>query len=126
MRVGVALALAALLCGCQSRLDIDQTFALDPNQSRVVVVEAPRYAQTVNVHATADEPFNVYLCLEKDVKDVEDALLKGKESDKVLAKSEKTKDATISGKTPAKTEAAVIVMTSTAKVANVKLKITGS
>jgi hypothetical protein len=126
LMLAMTLFAAGLALGCQTRLDVERTVALDPDIIKTLEFDGPRYEQKVTVSVSSpDAPVNVYVCLFKDSDAVADAVRASKLSDKVLAKEEKTQDASLQVTIPAKTGMSVILNCASAKAATVKLKFKG-
>src|SRR3990167_3987488 len=86
--VGCLLVLVA--AGCGSKLDIERTLEVTPNEAKMVIIEKINREQKVRVQVESEGgAVNVDCFLEKDQKEVEGARLSGKKSAKVLASEEK-------------------------------------
>jgi hypothetical protein len=121
--------LACLLAGAVLAADVPQlndqrTVSVEVGEIRSVIYDALTGAITIKVEARSPgRPVHVYLVLEKDHKAAVESLGQGKRPDKLLASKEKTEDATLEAKVPAKTAFAVLLLTAGGK-AEVKLKVT--
>jgi hypothetical protein len=124
--LGLAVSVTGLTSGCQTRLDVERTIMVDPGVVKTLEIDGPRYEQKVTVTVSSpDAAVNAYVCLFKDSDEVANAVEANKSSDKVLARQEKTQDATLTATVPAKTNVAVILTCASAKAATVKLKVKG-
>jgi hypothetical protein len=127
----LSLSGLGLLClvgaGCHGqRLDSESTMTVGPGEVQSKIVDAPSADQQVTATVSSPgAPVSAYLLLEKNRQAAQDALLSGKKPANVLDGKDKTEDATLQGKVPAKEEFAVVVSNSGGKSATVKVKITG-
>jgi hypothetical protein len=126
MLLGGALVLVA--AGCQP-VNFETSVQLEPGSIHPVEISAPSRDQNIKVTVTASgAPVSVYVVLQKDREAVESAILRDKKPDvsKVLASQEKTENATLDAKIPAKNDYAVLVYNGPVKTAQVKISIKGS
>jgi hypothetical protein len=118
------LGMVFLLAGCQSRLNVDQSYHLDVGGSQSFEIDPPRYEQKVTLSVETDAPVTVFVFLKKDADAVaKDITLKGK-SDKLLATWTGDSKGTVEATVPAH-EIAMARIDAAAKAANVKVKIVG-
>ena len=118
--LGVVLAMA----GCQSRLNIDQTYQIAAGSIQTLTIDPPRYDQKVAVTVTTDAPVTATLFLKSEASAVEKDLERGQKSDKALASWNGDGTGTLDGTVPAK-QSAVLRIDAGPKAANVKIKIAG-
>jgi hypothetical protein len=116
---GVLILLAAV--GCQSRLNDQRTLKLDAGLDSFITLDPPRYDQTIAVSVSADVPVDAYVFLDADREEAERQVALGKESPKFLAHREKMQDGTLEAKIPAKQKAIVLVRSTKAGTATLKI-----
>jgi hypothetical protein len=112
------------LAGCQSKLNVEKTFTIEPTASHTIDIDPPRYQQVQVIAVSSDTPVDVFVYLKKDQAAAERAIETGKVPERVLASKQKVKNETIEATVPEKEGAMVTVCNST-KTATVKVKIVG-
>jgi hypothetical protein len=121
-----SLVLVGTGCG---KFTYEKTYDVKVGGVNVINIDAPTRQQTVKVKATSTNnvPISVYLVLEKGIDSVQKDLLDYKPPDKssVLDSKEKTTEANLEAKVPAKQAYAVILAAAT-KDTQVTVKIEGN
>jgi hypothetical protein len=116
--------LVATAAGCQSRLNVQKSYRLQPGEIQSVEIDPPRYQQRVTVAVDTDAPVTVAVFLKKDAESVERGLTTGNNPENALAVWKGDSPGSVEATVPAK-ERAVVRVESAQKTANVTLKITG-
>ena len=127
IRHSVWLGLAILMttaAGCQSRLNVQKSYRLQPGEIQSIEIDPPRYEQRVTVAIDADAPVTVAVFLKKDAESVERSLTTGNKPANALALWNGDSAGSVEATVPAK-ERAVVRVESAQKTANVTLKVTG-
>jgi hypothetical protein len=115
-----AIGLALVLTGCQ-RLNVEKEWKMQSGDTKMVIVDAPRGEQKVDVKVTASEPVDVYVLKQEQVKEFNDK--QTFERGKAITVRKDVKSETISTTVPGGAEFGVAVVAR--KAANVKVNIEG-
>jgi hypothetical protein len=121
--LGLAI-LVTTVAGCQSRLNVQKTYRLQPGEIQSVEIDPPRYEQRVTVAIDTDAPVTVSVFLKRDAESVERSLTTGNNPANALAVWKGDSSGSVEATVPAK-ERAIIRVESAQKTASVTLKITG-
>ena len=108
--LGLALVLV-VIAGCQSRLNVDAAYQLEPGVMKDTEIDAPRYDQKVVVTVNSNEPVDVYVYLKKDRDTILAAVAKNPKQAPVLASKEAARNETLEVTLPAKETAVITVAT---------------
>lgn len=131
MRMTVKLALCCLplvllLAGCRQKVNQNQTYKIEPGESRGFIIEAPKREQKIAVTVkSADAPVDVYLIEIKGSSEDLDKLITDKSAGNILASQKQTKDATVEGTVPAGSKFAAVV-SNAKKATSAELKVTNA
>jgi hypothetical protein len=107
------------------QLRYEKSFDLAPGAVRSVILDALSGEIKARIAVKSPGvPIHVYVVLEKDQDAAVDKLLQGKRPEKLLASKEKTEDALLEAKVPAKTAFAVLLIGAADRKAAVKVKVT--
>lgn len=120
---GSGLVLAGLLfvAGCQAKLNVEKSFAMQPGESQFLLVDAPVGEQKINVAVNSGGvPVNVYVVPGATGEQATKAI---QEKKGVLASKTAAADPAVDATIPAK-QAFVVAVETPDKPANVKIKVT--
>jgi hypothetical protein len=123
--MGFALVLMSSVSGCgKPKLEVDSTFDLSENFSKIFIVDAIKSEQKIQVTGTVTgAPVNVFIFLEKDKKKAENEIASGKFTPIILDKSQKVETLSLEATIPANETAIVQVNRTGIKGGSVHLKI---
>jgi hypothetical protein len=118
------MLVALVPLGCQSKLNVQNSYKIDSGGIQTLTLDAPRYDQKMTVTVTTDAPVNVQVYLQEDAGTVEKDLTTKQKSDKVLANWKGDSTGTLEATVPAK-KSAVVRVEAAGKPANVTVKVVG-
>ena len=121
---GGILFCCILLVGCGPTLNVSRDVELNGIEIKSIIIDAVKSEQTVNVEASAEQPFDLHLHLVKNQDALDAELARGAEPTKALAGSSNSKSHKISASVPGGKEAAVRSQSANGQSFTVKLSIT--
>jgi hypothetical protein len=122
-------AVLVLMAGC-AKLDAEKSATLEGGSYKAFSIEPPKSEQKVSVAVTSTgAPIDAYLVLEGDsnaaLKVAEDIMRGNKLPASVVDSKQKITEGTLSATVPAKKGYSILLLNSSSKTAELKVKITG-
>lgn len=109
--------------GCGPKLDVSRDVELAGGEIKSITLDAISSEQTINVEASADQPFHLHVCLKENELALDSELERQVEPTMALAGSKDSKSHKVSASVPGGKEAAVRLQSATGQSFSVKLKI---